>query len=250
MKNPWVAIAVIVVVLVGGSVWYSMGVEKTYNQGVVVTNHVTGPQDAKVTLVEYGDFQCPACGQFEPAIEKMLAEYGDQIKFEFKNFPLLQIHPFAEAAAIAAEAAGQQNKYFEYHNMLYAKQAEWTKGIAPGSYFMQYAKDLGLNADQFSTQLKSSMLQDKVRADYKAAMALGLTSTPTFFLNGTKMSLTNIDDFKAQVARAIDPTANFGVTAGDDTIKAVQVTDASGTPITTPDTTTPAAAGPAVNFGL
>ena len=250
MKNPWVVIGVIVVVLLGGSIWYSSSIDKTYNDGITLTDHVTGGADAKATLVEYSDYQCPACGQFEPVVEEVLKQYGDQLKFEYKNFPLLQVHPFAEAAAVAAEAAGQQGKYFEFHDVLFAKQAEWTSGIAPGSYFSQYAKDLGLDVAQFEKQQRASMIKDKVKADYKAAIALGLSSTPTFFLNGQKMEITSIDAFKAAIAAAVNPGANFDVTAGDETIKAVPVTDASGTPIVVPENTTPSTGGPAVNFGI
>ena len=246
MKNPWVAIGVIVVVLLGGSVWYSSSVEKTNNTGITLTDHITGGNAALATLVEYSDFQCPACGQFEPVVEDILKQYGDQLKFEYKNFPLVQIHPFAEPAAVAAEAAGQQGKYFEFHNMLFAKQSEWTSGIAPGTFFSRYAKELGMDVTRFEQQQRSSLIKDKVKADYKAAIALGLTSTPTFFLNGKKLEITNIEAFKAAIAAAVNPNANFNVTAGDNTIKAVPVTDASGTPAEN----TPAVTGPAVNFGI
>ena len=128
MKNPWVVIGVIVVLLVGGSVWYSMQVAAKANVGVVVQTHTTGSEDAAVKLVEYSDFQCPACGQFQPVVEEILAEYGDQIHFEYKHFPLTQIHPFAQPAAIAAEAAGQQGKFFEFASLLFKNQDTWTKG--------------------------------------------------------------------------------------------------------------------------
>lgn len=247
MKNPWVVIGVVVAVLLGGSVWYSMSVEKSYNAGITLTDHITGGVDAKASLVEYSDFQCPACGQFEPVVEEILKQYGDQLKFEYKNFPLLQIHPFAEAAAVAAEAAGQQGKYFEFHNLLFAKQAEWTSGIAPGTFFNKYAKDLGMDVTTFEQQQRSSLIKDKIKADYKAAIALGLTSTPTFYLNGKKLDITSIEAFKAAIAAAVNPKANFNVTAGDNTNKVVPVTDASTTPVVTP---TENAGAPAVNFGI
>ncbi len=250
MKNPWIAIAVIVVVLFGGSIWYSMNVEKTYNDGVTVTDHIKGGADAKVTLTEYSDFQCPACGQFEPVVEEILNQYGDKIKFEYKNFPLLQVHPFAESAAVAAEAAAQQGKYFEFHDMLFAKQSEWTAGISPATFYAKYAKELGMNVSQFEKQQRSSILRDKVKADFKAAVALGLTSTPTFYLNGVKMNLTSIEAFKAQVVAAVNPDANFSVTAGDETLKAVPTTDdAPGTNPSAAPVTVPAGT-PGVKFGL
>jgi protein-disulfide isomerase len=252
MKNPWVVIAVIIVVLLGGSIWYSLGVEKTYNDGITVTDHIKGGTAAKVSLTEYSDFQCPACGQFEPIVEDILKQYGDSIKFEYRNFPLLQVHPFAESAAIAAEAAAQQGKYFEFHDMLFAKQKEWTAGISPTSYYAQYAKELGMNVQQFERQQRSSILRDKVKSDFKAAVALGLTSTPTFYLNGQKMTISTIEAFKADIAAAVNPDANFNVTAGDNTIKAVPVTGSSTTDNTpVAPTANPVPAGtPAVKFGL
>ena len=243
LKNPWVVIGVIVAVLLGGSVWYSMSVEKTYNAGITLTDHVIGTETAKATLVEYSDFQCPACGEFEPVVQEVLQQHGDQLRFEYKNFPLIQIHPFAEPAAVAAEAAGQQGKYFEFHNMLFAKQSEWTSGIAPGVFFSKYAAELGLDVALFEKHQRASLLKDKVRADYKAAIALGLTSTPTFFLNGKKMEITSVDAFKAEIAAAVNPNANFDVTAGDDTIQVVPVTDDTSASVITPGT-------PAVKFGI
>ena len=247
MKNPWIVIGVIVVVLIGGSVWYSLSVGKTYNEGVVITQHLKGPADAKVTLVEYSDFQCPACGQFEPVVQEILAEYGDRLQFEYKNFPLIQIHPFAEPAARAAEAAGQQDKYFEYHDILFAKQNEWSKTVNPAVFFTQYAKDLGLDMDLFAKHQRSSILQDKIKAEYNEARDLGLTSTPSFFLNGTKMEISSMDDFKAQVAAAVNPSANFNLDAGDETINIVPV-EGKATPAN--PATAPATGASKVQFGI
>ena len=253
MKNPWIVIAVIVMVLFGGSIWYSMNVEQTYNDGVTVMPHIKGGADAKVTLTEYSDFQCPACGEFEPVVQEILNQYGDKITFEYKNFPLVQIHPFAESAAIAAEAAAQQGKYFEFHDMLFAKQSEWTAGISPAAFYVQYAKELGLDVLLFTKHQRSSLLRDKVKADYKAAIALGLSSTPTFYLNGQKMEISTLDAFKAQIVAAVNPDANFSVTAGDETLKALPVTEApadnpAASPVAAPSALP--AGTPAVKFGL
>jgi protein-disulfide isomerase len=211
MKNPWVIVGLIAVVLIGGSVWYSNEVAKKNNEGVVVSDHVKGNPQAAVTLVEYSDFQCPACASFQPVLTEILAAYGDSIRFEYKHFPLVQIHARAEAAARAAESAGQQGKFFEYHDQLFANQSEWVNSANPYSYFTQYAEDLGLDMDQFKRQSRSSLLADKVRAQYNEARELGLTGTPSFYLNGERMSFKTFEEFNAQIEAAVTPSVDFTV---------------------------------------
>ena len=241
MKNPWVIIGVLMMVLIGGSVWYSNTVSGTYNEGVEVKTHAKGGTDATVTLVEYSDFQCPACGAFQPILNEVLAQYGDKIKFEYKHYPLVQIHPFAEPAARAAEAAGQQGKFFEYADMLFAKQSEWTKGSNPTAFFTKYATELGLDLDLFAKHQKSSVLADNVKANMMEARGLGLTGTPSFYLNGVKMENASFDAFKAQIEAAVNPKVNFNLPPED--MKLVPVEgEASTTVVTTPT--------PAVQFGI
>jgi protein-disulfide isomerase len=212
MKNPWVLIALLVVVLVSGSVWYSNKVGATYNDGVVVTPHITGNENATITLTEYSDFECPACGQFQPMVTEILSKYGDNIKFEYKHYPLIQIHKYAQIAATAAEAAGQQGKFFEYADKLFLNQKEWTKSSNPTVLFTKYATELGLDVDKFNKQQRSSLLNDRVKADMMEARNLGLTSTPSFFLNGTKMEIKSFEDFTAQIEAAINPKVDFSLT--------------------------------------
>ena len=235
MKNPWVIIGVLMVVLIGGSVWYSNTVSKTYNEGVEVKAHIKGGENAAVTLVEYSDFQCPACGAFQPVLNEVLAQYGDKIRFEYKHFPLVQIHPFAEPAARAAEAAGQQGKFFEYADMLFAKQAEWSKASNPTGFFTRYATELGLDMDLFAKHQKSSVLSDNVRAQMAEARGLGLTGTPSFYLNGVKMENATYEDFKAQIEAAVNPQVDFSLPGEDLRLipvdgEASSTVEASGTP--------------------
>jgi protein-disulfide isomerase len=180
MKNPWVIVGIITVVLFGGAILYSNNASKKNNEGIVTEKHIKQGQQNAVTLTEYSDFQCPACGAFEPVLEQTLAKYGDKITFEYKHYPL-PIHPYAEQAALAAEAAGQQGKFFPYHDKLFASQKEWSESPTPQTYFIQYAKDLGLDVDKFKAQMQSSMLRDYIRADANEAKTLGLTGTPTFY---------------------------------------------------------------------
>jgi protein-disulfide isomerase len=206
MKNPWVIVGIIAVVLFGGAIWLSGSSAEQSNEGVVVTDHVKGNPDAVVTLVEYSDLQCPACAAFQPVLNGMLEQYADTLRFEYKHFPLPpRIHPFAMQAAMAAEAAGQQGKFFEYHDLLFANQDTWAKASVPTSYFIQYASDLGLDLDLFKLNMKSSVLRDGINADVAEGQELGITGTPTFFLNGEKMEIESYVDFAQQIGYAINP---------------------------------------------
>jgi protein-disulfide isomerase len=225
MKNPWIILTIITIVLFGGAIVYSKNANEKNNQGVTVVDHIKGNGEAAVTLVEYSDFQCPACASFQPVLAEIMSQYGDQLRFEYKHFPL-PIHNFAQQAAVAAEAASQQGKFFEFHDALFTNQEEWTSSATPQVFFVRYAEELGLDVEKFKTQQNSSVLRDAVRADLNEARELGLTGTPTFFLNGERMQFETFEEFIAQIATAIDPT---GASLG---------------------TTTPATAEPAVKFGL
>ena len=235
MKNPWIVIGVIVVLLIGGSVVYSNFAAKQNNEGITTnTEHIKGNPNASVVLVEYSDFQCPACAAFHPVVADVLKTFGDSIRFEYKHFPL-PIHPLAESAARAAEAAGQQGKFFEFHDKLFEEQNTWSKSPNPNAHFMRYAEELGLDTDRFARALKSSLLRDEVRADRDEARAKNLTGTPTFFLNGEQMKIDTYQDFFDQIAKAIDPTYGMGTT-----------TTPNAPTASSSDTTT----APEVHFGL
>ncbi len=152
------------------------------------SSHMIGNKDAKVTLVEFGDFQCPACGIAEPEVEKLLANHnGDNdFRFVFRNFPLSSIHANAEIAAEAAEAAGAQNKFWEMHNKLYATQNEWASNKNPGSLFLSYAQNLGLNTEQFKSDLENHKYANTVQSDYADGEKANVQGTPTFFINNTE----------------------------------------------------------------
>jgi protein-disulfide isomerase len=116
------------------------------------SNHVEGKNTKGVVLVEYGDYQCPACGQFYPIVKQLQSTYTNDISFRFANFPLVQIHPNAMAGARAAEAAALQGKFWEMHDLLYENQTSWSSGTNPQPYFEQYAGSLGLDVNKFLTQ--------------------------------------------------------------------------------------------------
>ena len=207
MKNPWFIIGIITVVLFGGAIWYSQGSSAVYNEGVEIISHTKGNSESGVVLIEYSDFQCPACAAFQPALDDLLEQYGDSLLFEYKHFPLISIHPHAQPAAIAAEAAGQQGKFFEFHDLLFENQLTWSATGIPTTFFIQYAEQLDLDIDEFRKHLRSSVLRDKVRAEFEEARTLGLTGTPSFLLNGEVMRFDSYQSFFEQIALTIDPSS-------------------------------------------
>ena len=209
MKNPWIVIGVIVLVLILGSVIYSNSVGSNNNEGVDISkNYIKGNPDAQISLVEYSDFQCPACAAFQPVLTDVMNQFGNDIKFEYKHFPL-PMHPLALPAARAAEAAGQQGKFYEFHDLLFEKQKTWTKSPNPNALFVQYAEELGLDVKKFRQHMDASLLSDKIEADKKAGDELGITGTPTFYLNGEKMIINSYEEFYQQIASAINPDIKF-----------------------------------------
>lgn len=167
------------------------------NSEAQLSNHVTGATDSKVTLIEYGDFQCPACKSYHPLLQQLKAEYGDRVTFQFRHFPLTQIHPNAFIGSRAAEAAGKQDKFFEMHDLLFENQEAWSTASNPATVLEGYAQQLGLNVDQFKTDMNSAGVAATINADAKAAQAAGGNSTPTFVLNDTKIeNPQSLDEFK------------------------------------------------------
>jgi protein-disulfide isomerase len=141
-----------------------------------------GPDSAKVTVVEFSDFQCPFCGRVWPTLQRLRGEYGDDVRIVFKHMPL-NIHPKARGAHIAAEAAHRQGKFWEMHNKIFAKPRQLDDAT-----FAAYATELGLDVDQFQQDLKSPDVQKKVDADIKEAASVGVSGTPGFFINGRFLS--------------------------------------------------------------
>ncbi len=150
---------------------------------ITAADHVIGPKNAKVTVVEYSDFQCPFCSRFEPSVQKLLAEYKDKIQFTYRHFPLDAIHPNARPAAIASECAAEQGKFYEYHKVMFEKQEQLGDAL-----YQQAAKDLKLDVGKFNDCLKSDRPSKKVDADYQSGLAAGVQGTPTTFINGSPVS--------------------------------------------------------------
>ena len=146
--------------------------------------HVRGNVNAPVTLEEFGDFQCPACGSYHPEMKKIEAEYGDKLKVIFRELPLVTLHPHSLLAAQAAEAAGLQGKFWEMHDKLYENQATWVEKSDLVPVFVDYAKQIGLNPDQFMKDLNGEQVAGRIFQDGKRAHSFGLKGTPSFFVNG------------------------------------------------------------------
>jgi protein-disulfide isomerase len=151
------------------------------------TNHLRSQGSSGVVLLEYGDFQCPACGAYYPIIKQLEEKYSDKVTFQFRNFPLVQLHPNAYAAHRAAEAAAKQDRFFEMHDKLYENQQAWANASNPVVFFEDYATQLGLRLDQFRSDMASAEVNDIINADIKAAQAIGASATPTFVLDGKKI---------------------------------------------------------------
>ena len=144
--------------------------------------HVRGNPDAPVTLEEFADFQCPPCGQFAPFTEELLREYDSRLRVVFRNFPL-SAHEHAREAALAAEAAGFQGKFWEMHDTLYREQSAWSKAPNTRELFESYAGTLGLNMDQFKKDMDSDKARERVDSDHARGNSLGINLTPTLFIN-------------------------------------------------------------------
>jgi len=145
------------------------------------SDHIEGNVDAPVTLVEYGDYECPHCGHAAPIVKRIQATMGLQLRFVFRNFPLTQVHPNADAAAQAAEAAAVQGKFVEMHDMLFANQDR----LAPDD-LLRYAEKVGLDIQRFVSAMEAGDYAGRVRDDFMSGVRSGVNGTPTFFVNGQR----------------------------------------------------------------
>lgn len=153
-------------------------------KGIAGSMHVRGEADAPVTLEEFGDFQCPPCGKLASASRQIEKDYGAKLRFIFRQFPLpAKVHAHAQEAALASEAAGRQDRFWEMHDLLYREQDTWSKSTDVRALFNGYAGMLGLNLDRFKTDLDSPEIKERVASDQARGVALGVRSTPTIFVN-------------------------------------------------------------------
>lgn len=171
---------------------------------VQASDHVKGSDSSGVVLVEYGDFQCPACGSYYPIVKQVYEQYKGQITFQFRNFPLVQIHPNAMLAHRAAEAAGKQGKFWEMHDKLYETQQSWSATTSAATVFESYAQQLGLDMEKYKADAASQAINDVINADIREAQKIGASSTPTFVLDGVKIqNPRTVEDFAKVIDEAI-----------------------------------------------
>ncbi len=189
-EGKFVAVIVGIIVLLFAYYFYAINTGKVVTPEVIVsdTDHVRGAQAGTVTLVEFGDFQCPACGAYEPLVRKVTADNAGILKVVFRHFPLTQIHQNALLAAKASEAAGLQGKFWEMHDILYDKQPEWSGALNARDAFIAYATILKLDTKKFEADLNSASVEAKIMAEYQEGAKLGVMGTPTFFVNGKMIS--------------------------------------------------------------
>lgn len=199
-------IVIVTILVVIGAVIWGLNSQNTGTRevNVEVTEEDTflGNKDAKVTLIEYSDFQCPACKAYEDIIKQLRESYtAEELKFVFRHFPLRSIHPNADLAAQAAESAGEEGKFWEMKDVLFEKQSEWAKEKDPRGLLSAYAQGLGLDVAEFEEDLKSDDdSKERVEKDYQSGVALGINSTPTFILNGVIIkNPQSLDEFKTLI---------------------------------------------------
>lgn len=202
MDKRFLAILTTIIVIFGGIFIYSQRSNNgsggsTLGSQTEVSNHVTGQGQKNVTLLEYGDYQCSVCEGYEPVLEQIRAAYSNDIYFQFRNLPLVSIHPNAFAAARAAEAASLQDKFWEMHDALYshANWQSWTVSSSPIDLFKVYAQQLGLDVSKFQSDFASDKVNSTIQADLGAfKKTKQQMSTPTFFLDGAYLETSKLTD--------------------------------------------------------
>jgi protein-disulfide isomerase len=176
---------------------------KVASQSFLIDNaiHITGNKNAKVTIVEFGDYECPACGAAYPILKKVIDAYkgNTDFNFVFRNFPLSQ-HKNALIAAESAEAAGAQGKFWEMEGLLYENQNEWSESSAPIDIFINYAKNLGLSTNKFKSEIESNKYKSIIETDKSDGNSVNVEWTPTIYINGERQEqMLTFEQFKSKI---------------------------------------------------
>jgi len=171
-----------------------------------IVDEFVSKEEGVATLVEFSDFQCPACGFYYPLVRELKKEFGDKLVVVYKHFPLKTIHKNAELAGRASEAALNQGKFGDMHNIIFEKQKEWSDSDQARSLFTAYAVSLGLDQVKFLADLDSDAVADKVSNDYQKGVSLKIRGIPTFFLDGKKINNpSNYEEFAQIIRQSIEP---------------------------------------------
>jgi len=210
----WAGFIIILALIVWGMIAASQKHSTTTEVAIPLPSPVTaadwsrGPANAPVTMVEYGDFECPACQAYYPVVEQVFNNSSTTLRFVFRHFPLPQ-HADAVPAAKAAEAAGKQNKFWQMFSLLYANHTDWDSLTDPTSVFIGYAQKLGLNVTQFKTDMNAPDIAKKISDSAAAASAGKIDYTPTFFLNGRRIeNPESYDEFIKAIQSAASSTTS------------------------------------------
>ena len=206
--KPTIVIVVLVALAAGAAVLLSRNTDRrpevstTPPVDIKGGGHFRGPENAQVTLVEFGDYECPSCGAYHPFVKEILSRYPDKLRLEFHHFPLVGVHANAMIGAMAAEAAGEQNHFWEMHDALFEHQREWGESRNPEPILINLASSIGLDLNRFMQSLRSPALQQRVLQDVSIADKLQLNETPTFLIDGQRVYIkASMEDF-VQVVEA------------------------------------------------
>lgn len=199
MNNRFIAILIACVAIFLGLIFFTKRSSNSPSlQTVSPSSHIQGNGSTGVVMTEYGDFQCPACGAFYPTVKEVQTKYNDQIKFQFRNFPLVGLHPNAMTAHRAAEAADKQGKFWEMYDVIYSRQSAWESSKTAATIFKGYAKELGLDMDRYNLDVASSEIQSVINKDIAEGKKLNITGTPTFFIDGKLIDNAQLLDTSGQ----------------------------------------------------
>lgn len=205
-----IIIAVVAVVgIIAGAMLLGGGEDATVG---AESNNYYGNENGVITVTEYADFQCPACASFFPIVSQVKEQFKDDVRFEFKHFPLVQIHPNATTAHRAAQAAANQGKFWEMHDILFQNQQSWGQSTNPTAVFEEYARQLELDIDVYIADVATSETLAVINADIEAGKNVNVNSTPTFFIDGQLVedtaSIGSVEGFTEAIQAAIDAKQN------------------------------------------
>lgn len=205
-KNIFIGLAVVFGFVVLFIIWKLTSPNLSKELKINNNDHIKGNKQAKVVLIEYSDFQCPACAFYSPIVKQLSKEYNNKIAIVYRHFPLPQ-HGNAKITAYAAEAAGKQGKFWEMNLLLFEKQKEWSEKPNVEQILSDYAKSLNINLEKFKNDLDNQEIKEKVENDLASGERLNLEATPTFFLNGEQIKAPpKYQEFKKLIEKAIAKT--------------------------------------------
>lgn len=194
IMKPLIVIILTVGVAAGAAVYLSRQPEDTSTTATASLSadlqgggRFRGPEDAEVTLVEFGDYQCPSCAAYHPFVKEILNRYPNQLRLQFHHFPLVSIHPNALAASKAAEAAGEQGHYWEMHDALFDYQSQWASAPDPKPVFAAIANKIGINGAILVQAMENPQIQERVLGDVQRGDKANVQAVPTFLINGQQV---------------------------------------------------------------